>query len=160
MALSKLFLGLIFVSVGLTAQAAASLDDVLLGYRDVATALAKDDYADAAAKAAKLAPLADELSGAGGALAAHYKNVSVGAKAMAGSTKEMELRSKMSVLSEGAVYLVKESPALQAKWQLYRCPMVSTFKFWIQPVGDKMANPYMGTEMLQCGTRRAWAKFP
>jgi hypothetical protein len=148
-------------ALSLTAQA-ATLDDVLSGYRDVATALAKDDFADTAAKAAKLAVPAAELAQSGGALSKHYDKVASGARAMAASTKEVDLRSKMTVLSDGAVWLVKLTPALQSKWQLYKCPMVGggAFQFWMQPVGDPMANPYMGQEMLQCGVRRTWAKFP
>lgn len=161
MAIGKLFIALVLILGGLQARAAASLDDVLGGYRDVASALSKDNFTDAALKAAKLAPLSEELARAGGTLATHYKKITLGAQAMAASTKENELRSEMSALSDGAVNLVKLSPAVQSKWQLYKCPMVvGAFGFWIQPVGDPMANPYMGSEMLQCGTRKAWTKFP
>jgi hypothetical protein len=161
MALFNLFLGLVLVAGSVSARAAVSLDDALIGYRDVATALAKDDYADTAAKATKLLTVAEELGQTDGPLAAHYFKLASGAKAMAASTKEIELRKTMSILSEGAVWLVKNSPALQSKWQLYKCPMVTgRFQFWMQPMGDIMANPYMGTAMLQCGVRRAWTKFP
>lgn len=161
MAIGKLFIALVLISAGLQARAAASLDDVLNGYRDVASALSKDNFSDAALQAGKLTVVSQDLVAVGGALAPYYKKIAFGAKAMAASTKETELRSEMSALSEGAVNLVKLTPAIQAKWQLYKCPMVvGAFGFWIQPVGDRMANPYMGSEMLQCGTRKTWAKFP
>jgi hypothetical protein len=153
---------LCLVLISAPALAAANLDDVLNGYRDVSTALAKDNFADAAAKAAKLVPVAEEMAALGDANVASYKKVLAGAKAMAGATKEPALRLQMSTLSEGAVWLVKATPALQAKWQLFKCPMVGggAFQFWMQPLTDPMANPYMGQEMLQCGVKRAWAKFP
>lgn len=153
---------LAFLTPSFTAFGAASLDDVLSGYRDVSGALAKDNFGDASAKAAKLLVLAQDLAQVAGPLAPHYKKVADGARAMAAATKEADVRATMSVLSEGAVWLVKSTPAIQAKWQLFKCPMVGggAFPFWMQLTTDPMANPYMGQEMLQCGVKRAWNKFP
>lgn len=155
------FAALVLVTA-IPAFGAATIQDALSGYHDVATALTKDNFTDAALKAAKLATVAEDLAKAGGTLAGCYTNLAKGAKAVAAAKKEADSRAAMSLLSEPAVWLVKNTPSLQSKWQLFKCSMVQggAFAYWIQPVGETIANPYFGTEMLECGVKKAWNKFP
>ncbi|HEX2163962.1 MAG TPA: efflux RND transporter periplasmic adaptor subunit, partial [Thermoanaerobaculia bacterium] len=68
-------------------------------------------------------------------------------------------RQAFGEVSRFVMPLVGADPALVAELELwpYLCPMVEDgFGEWFQP-GDEMANPYMGEEMLTCGTSDDWA---
>lgn len=56
--------------------------------------------------------------------------------------------------------MLREVLALQKKWQIYQCPKFKgTHNYWLQPVGEPLANPYLGRAGRDCGTRLNWAKF-
>ncbi len=58
--------------------------------------------------------------------------------------------------------MLTNTPAAAAQYNMYECPMAKGFKRWAQPIGsgqaasgtksNSMANPYMGTKMLSCGS--------
>ncbi len=156
-----LMAALMFTSL---AQAATTAEDVLAGYKEVAKAMANDDFAAVQLEAGKLMVTSEDLAKTVTAepLGGYYRKIYKAALNLnKPNGKESEYREVMSILSEGAVNLVKATPSLHSKWQLFKCPMVQgRFGYWMQPAGDPMANPYMGQSMLQCGVKKAWAKFP
>ena len=58
-------------------------------------------------------------------------------------------------VSRAFVALLRAAPALQAGRHLFHCPMAQGFPKWVQTT-EKMANPYMGKAMLECGSERPW----
>jgi len=73
-----------------------------------------------------------------------------------GARGPAELRARFGALSEGMVLFIRKAPELQAAWQLFFCPMVTTYPYWIQANGEKLANPYMGLAMPNCGSKKPW----
>ncbi len=82
------------------------------------------------------------------------KRIQKGLGYMIEKLTEKEWRVRTTELQAGIMELVRGSD----KWQLYYCPMVKAY--WTQPVGEEMANAYMGTTMLDCGTAKKWALLP
>ena len=115
---------------------------VLKGYHRVSTELAADRYASAKEEAAKLSAVFEP------------------AAALSRTENPTEQRRAYGPLSEAVVKLLKAEPALQPQWQAYFCPMAEVYGYWVQPKGEKMANPYMGLEMLTCGVRKKWEAIP
>lgn len=64
-----------------------------------------------------------------------------------------------SMMSAHLVNLMQSAPVLQEGFQIFECPMVEDYPFWVQPNGE-MENPYMGLEMLNCGVSTEWESKP
>jgi membrane fusion protein, copper/silver efflux system len=60
-------------------------------------------------------------------------------------------RRLFGALSEGLVAVAMEDARVAGGWHLFECPMAEGYKRWLQPEAQ-MANPYMGTRMLKCGS--------
>ena len=157
-------LGILFTTlmmIGALAQAdSASLDAALLdGYRPVQVELTRDNYDGAKALVTPLAKSVQswlEEKGTADAQTANVKVMAEGTDKMSGAHDIAELRSGFAVLSRGIVEFVRPSADLKAKWQLFFCPMAPEYGFWVQPMGEKLQNPYFGAEMLTCGTKKKW----
>ena len=59
-------------------------------------------------------------------------------------------RQDFGYLSKVIIELLREEPSLQHNLFIFECPMAQDYKYWIQKE-NKINNPYMGTEMLDCG---------
>jgi Cu(I)/Ag(I) efflux system membrane fusion protein len=117
-------------------------DDQTAGVKDAAKRLATAaDGAGAAASAAEKAPLA-AISRTAGALVSKPDDIAA-------------LRAGFGELSKEIVGLLARSPALQKGRFVFRCPMAPGYQKWIQTTSERK-NPYMGKEMLQCGTDTEW----
>jgi hypothetical protein len=53
-------------------------------------------------------------------------------------------------VSKPVVALLTTMPDAATNYRVFECPMAKGYKRWVQ-VEEKMANPYMGTKMLECG---------
>ncbi len=63
------------------------------------------------------------------------------------------LRLAYGEVSKPTVALLTAIPAAAKQYRLFECPMAEGYNRWIQVLADeKMANPYMGTKMLECGS--------
>ena len=138
-------------------------EDVLEGYRAVSTSLAADRYSETRDTALKLVPVLEawlkEHPGTD-PQAPFVAKMVVGAKQLGETSEELALRLRFSAFSEGAVGFLKRDP-VQARWQLFFCHMVEEgFTYWAQAKSEKMANPYMGLKMLQCGVKKSWWVIP
>lgn len=68
-----------------------------------------------------------------------------------------DARKAFIQISKGTIALIRADKALLAKWQLFFCPMVVKQQgYWVQPAGQKLANPFMGSAMPGCGSKKPW----
>ena len=68
-------------------------------------------------------------------------------------------RAAYQELSRSVVALMTLYPNLQVGKHIFSCPMVEGYTKWVQEE-ETMSNPYMGTVMLQCGTRASFSVEP
>jgi threonine/homoserine/homoserine lactone efflux protein len=62
--------------------------------------------------------------------------------------------STRSLIETSIVLLAVPFSLIGAFWLIYHvfeCPMAKGYKRWVQPT-DELENPYMGQEMLTCGS--------
>lgn len=59
-------------------------------------------------------------------------------------------RQDFGYLSQVIIELLREEPSLQQNLFVFECPMAQDYKYWLQK-DNKINNPYMGKEMLECG---------
>ncbi len=59
-------------------------------------------------------------------------------------------RSAFGDVSRELIALLTAEPGLQEGLWVYDCPMAEGYSKWVQ-ADEKVSNPYMGSEMLQCG---------
>lgn len=138
---------------------APSTESILDGYHRLALALAHDDYKTTSQEAGGLVKETNtwlEKAGLTHAQRPHFAKVLEACSLIAATEKEVDQRLHFSTLSEGVVGYLRTETEIQKNYQLFFCPMVKTFAFWVQPKGEKIQNPYMGTQMLACGSKRPW----
>ena len=135
----------ILVCAVMAAAASVRAADVpaplLDAYLKIGTTLAADktDGVPAAAKA--IAAEAKKLGASGAAtLAAAGK--------MAAAADLKTARAAFGPLSDAVIALAGNGPTASGGARRAYCPMVK--KYWLQK-GDKIENPYYGSEMLRCG---------
>lgn len=142
------------VQSSLTTSTRGNLEEAASAYEAIRGSLARDRsdvrtqalaLADAAQAAATSAPEAirqplGDLSSASRRLAGLERDDLEGARRAFGDVS----RAWISVLSA--------EPSLQQGKQVYECPMAKGYKRWVQ-VGKEASNPYLGSEMLQCGNK-------
>jgi len=90
--------------------------------------------------------------GAAGALA---EAIATAADAMVKTEGIGKIRIALGEVSRPVEKLLIAMPEVAAKYRMYECPMAEGFNRWAElSSGAKhtMANPYMGTAMLQCGS--------
>lgn len=109
-------------------------------YEGLRAALANDDLAAAQAAATK-------LSAAEGASA----GVVAGAKAIAAAPDIAAARLAFGDASKAYIEQLIADPKLAEGAHVFRCPMAKGYKKWVQ-LNDKLENPYMGHDMLECGS--------
>jgi hypothetical protein len=132
------------MGVGALAKAAAELSPALVDpYLRVQTALAADKVDTVKADAAAIAKAAEALGEP--------------AKPIAGAAKKLEeakdlrtARVAFGQLSDAVFAYAKATGAsMPSGVKTAYCPMAN--KSWLQK-GDKIQNPYYGSEMLECGS--------
>jgi hypothetical protein len=137
----------------LPAETGARIDEAVAAYDLVRGALAEDradvktpatDLADAARLAAAsapetLRPSLEDLSNAAQRLAG------LGSKELSGA------REAFGDVSRALIAVLSAEPSLQQSRHVYECPMAKGYKKWVQ-VSEGVSNPYMGSDMPQCGT--------
>ncbi len=137
----------------LPAETSARIDEAVAAY-DVARAALAEDRGDVRAPATKLANAA-RLGSASAPenLRRPLEELSSAAERLAGleSADLSEARKAFGDVSQALIALLSAEPSLQGGRQVYECPMAKGYKKWVQ-VSKGVSNPYMGSEMLQCGT--------
>ena len=140
------------------AGAGAELDAVLDRYEQIRAQLAKDDVKGAVAPAAELQAAADSAArGAAAELKPHLEQVASAAAAMGKASAEDAgaVRKAFGEVSRPMVEALAAAPEAREGWHVFECPMAQGYKKWVQPTAE-LSNPYMGTEMLTCGSEADW----
>lgn len=137
----------------LPAATRADIDKVVSAYELVREALA-EDRADVRLQSATLADAAQASSEAAPqSLREPLEELSSAARQLA----EIEsgdlnaARSGFGQVSRALIAVLSAEPSLQRGRYVYECPMAKGYKKWVQ-VSEAVSNPYMGSEMLECGT--------
>ena len=65
-------------------------------------------------------------------------------------------RRPYAALSRALFGLAEADPRLQEGWHAFSCPMAEDFPKWFQG-HQEIENPYMGQQMLACGSASDWA---
>lgn len=146
-----------------TLSTAYDMNALIESYRAIQSDLAYDRYAAVQDAATRFLPeieraLTEVTTGT--PVAAHLEKFRQGTRLLSETSDPALQRRHFALLAEGACRWIKMTPEVAANWQLYRCPMVETFPYWAQPKTERMNNPYMGTEMPQCGVRKSWSSLP
>lgn len=140
-------------------SATSSILAALDAYEAVREQLAKDSLdgvasgAGALERAMDLATAAE--TGAPQAVREQLESASASARALAKSTSLDDARHQFSDISEVLVALGGVDASLMGERYVFECPMWEGFSMWIQP-GEELENPYMGPEMLTCGSEQGW----
>jgi Cu(I)/Ag(I) efflux system membrane fusion protein len=96
---------------------------------------------------------------ASAAVQAAIVQASTAAAGLAASETVVAARSPFGELSEALFQLALADPRLQTGWHVYTCPMAKGFQRWFQQPKE-IENPYMGQEMLSCGSASDWGSKP
>jgi Cu(I)/Ag(I) efflux system membrane fusion protein len=141
----------------------APLETALAAYEEARGLLAADRLDGLAARARRLAAAlraADAALSTAGTGEAARPLLDEGARAADSLAAATDLAVARRAFGEVSRFLMPVAAAdeelVEGLWP-YECPMVADgFGEWFQP-GDDMANPYMGEEMLTCGTSDDWS---
>ncbi|MCG8418353.1 MAG: hypothetical protein MJE77_10465 [Proteobacteria bacterium] len=137
-----------------TDAAAKAVDAVMAPYGQCRALLAAD-RSDGVADCAK--GMADAASRGRHAVSdpakPHMDAIEAAAKKLAGlASNDVEaLRRGYGDVSKPIVALLTATPAAAKKYHVFECPMARGYNRWAQ-VDAEIANPYMGTRMLECGS--------
>ncbi|MGB5366286.1 MAG: hypothetical protein WBN15_04845 [Polyangiales bacterium] len=137
----------------LPAETSARIDEAVTAYDVVRGALA-DDRGDVKTSATELADAARlAAASAPDNVRRPLEELSSAAQRLAGleSADLSEARKAFGDVSQALIAVLSAEPSLQQGRHVYECPMAKGYKKWVQ-VSEGVSNPYMGTDMLQCGT--------
>lgn len=148
----------------LSAPLVAAMGSVLEAYEAVRAELAADRMEGVGPGAERLASAlrearaeldAPDRAEAPADLALPLDEAVAAASALAGATDLPEARRAFGAVSRGLLLVAGRDERLTAGRHVFSCPMAEGFGRWIQKSAE-MANPYMGTAMLQCGAAIDW----
>lgn len=136
----------------------ASVDAVLGAYESIRALLARDETAGVAEKAGSLETAARGAAGrSSGHVGARLVALANAAGTLKGKAESLgEARKAFGEVSKQVVALISADPALQKGRHVFECPMAKGYKKWVQTKGE-IENPYMGKEMLECGSESDWS---
>lgn len=140
-------------------DALITIDQVLKSYSSVHDPLVVDDFAKTVEATHTLDALVSQWikENPGSAEKAQLDAIEKGATKLLGGEDIDDARKAFIQISQGMIALIRSDKSLQAKWQLFFCPMVAKNQgFWVQPAGEQLANPYMGSAMPGCGSKKSW----
>ena len=118
---------------------AAKLDKELSSYTEIQSLLAKDTFAGVPAASQKLATDAKEN---------HHAALSASSAKLANAKDLKQARELFMGVSKDFVPLAKTEK--NKNFEIVYCPMKKAR--WVQKTGT-IANPYYGSEMLECGVK-------
>lgn len=147
--------------INLPEPARGALERALAAY-DVARSSLARGRLEGALPAAR--QMAEALRAARGAVGESGREIGtclehgVGASEQLASASDLAgARSAFGELSRFLIAVVSLDPGLRSGRHLFECPMTETFNLWLQAESE-IANPYLGPEMLTCGSERPWGK--
>jgi hypothetical protein len=132
----------------------ADLEPVFAEYEAIRALLAADQDEGVAKRAAALKRAAAAAADAVNEPARpHLTAVAIAADKLAASdTSDLAATRRIfGEVSKSLVALRGSDEELAARYHVFECPMAKGYKRWVQPT-DELENPYMGQEMLTCGS--------
>lgn len=136
---------------------ASAMAVVFGGYDTVRAKLAADDLnvaGDAMALSESALAAAEASAGAADLLRAVAKE-SARLAELDGNDVQRS-REQFGEVSRALITVLERYPELREGLFVFECPMASKYKKWIQS-DAQLANPYMGTQMLECGGESEWS---
>ncbi len=141
-----------------TSEASQLLEPILASYETLRAELARDAVEAAVTSAGALQKVAtDAASAAPERLRAPLSALATAAGKLEQTPKNdaTSVRRTFGDVSKALVDLLAAEPSLRKGQHLFECPMAQGYKKWVQP-SEKVANPYMGKQMLECGSESKW----
>ena len=138
-------------------QLAASAQRLLAAYEGLRSRLANDQEVSAA-EFERVAEAARETAASySGAAAAHLEQLASAADEGAGraSLGLVVAREAFGEVSRHVVSWLADHPELANGRYVFECPMAKGYRKWVQQ-SDSVSNPYMGQEMVSCGSASEW----
>jgi Cu(I)/Ag(I) efflux system membrane fusion protein len=135
----------------------AQVDEVVSAYEVVRKALA----ADSSDVTTQSRALADSAKNATASVPEPVRSAledvaSAASRLAEGSGGDLDAaRTAFGEVSRALISVLSSDPGLQAGRHVYECPMAKGYKKWVQ-ISEGVSNPYMGSEMLQCGEEAAF----
>jgi uncharacterized lipoprotein NlpE involved in copper resistance len=145
-------------STSLSEDAQARIQRVLAAYETIRDQLARDDVAATTGSAGALAQAAkDAVSAAPASLRSQLGKLAEASSQLQQmpKTDASAVRRTFGQVSEALITLISGEPSLRKGQHVFECPMAQGYKKWVQPT-ERIANPYMGTQMLECGSPSKW----
>jgi hypothetical protein len=141
----------------LSPEAKSAADEVLNAYELLRAQLAADAVVEVPVLAERIERAATSMAKSGPA-ALQPQAVALAASArLLRQTKELpKLREAFGEVSRQLISILVIEPSLRRGRHVFECPMAQGYKKWIQ-TSDKLANPYMGKAMLECGAVSSWS---
>lgn len=136
-----------------------SIEQVLNAYPLIHKSLVIDDVDASKAAAKSLQSLAAKWisENPSGVQLKNITAIGAGSEEIQSAEDLDEARIAFIKVSTAVIDLIRADAKLKLEWQLFFCPMVAKSKgFWVQPKAEKLANPYMGTAMPACGSKKTW----
>lgn len=132
-------------------------------YHATQTALGQDKDVEAKAAAEELRGTVQEWleahqdgeEGLADAQKPHVEKMNEGLAAMSAARDLAAVREGFATVSDGLIaYVRADQGTLKAEYTLWYCSMAR--HYWTQPKGEQKLNPYMGSDMPTCGSRKNW----
>lgn len=143
-------------------EAAASTETgfagLLSNYEAAREALAADRIADAVSIAKHIESSAKNAKASVAAAQQATMDALIKAAATLAQTSkddESAVRRGFGEVSKQLVSILRAVPKYREGLYLFECPMAEGFKQWVARK-DQVENPYMGTKMLHCGSKRTF----
>jgi hypothetical protein len=141
----------------LSPEAKSAADEVLNAYESLRAQLAADAVAEVPPLAERLERAATDLARTAPASLQPHAVALRASTRLLRETQELEkLRTGFGEVSRQLVSILVIEPSLRRGRHVFECPMAQGYKKWIQ-AGGKLANPYMGKAMLECGAESGWS---
>ena len=144
----------------LTAEARAGIERALSDYEAVRSKLALDDLGTVAGGAEALQASASAVvDKVPESMRDHLTRLATEAGKLERlpKTDTDAVRKAFGEVSRSAVALLTAEESLRNGLHIFECPMAQGYGKWIQP-GETKENPYMGQNMLACGSESDWAE--
>jgi len=136
------------------AQAPQPVRTAFAKYEALRAALARDAVGEARPGAEALGAAARSAATAGKPeQKAQWEALAAAADAMRAlpPTDNDGVRKGFGEVSRALVAVLAADPSLAEGLHVFKCPMAQGYQKWVQS-DSKLANPYMGTQMLTCGS--------
>jgi hypothetical protein len=131
--------------------------DLLLAYESARAKLAGDGFEGAQPFAAAIGASSRLAAEHAVTAKATFEAIALASDRMVTAKDIGAMRLAFGDVSKGVIALLVADPELRTGRFLMLCPMAAGYQKWVQTT-EKLANPYFGKSMLECGeTLATWS---